>query len=61
MSSISVQVEITIIWKDSDGDTLGIDTNEELAIALDDSPGPVHKFWVNYKWSQGEKDPFPCI
>ena len=56
MSSISVQVEITIIWKDSDGDTLGIDTNEELAIALDDSPGPVHKFWVNYKWNRGEKD-----
>ena len=36
--------EMFLSWEDADGDEIAIKTDEHLAIALDDLPGPVYKF-----------------
>ena len=33
-----------LTWEDADGDELAIGTDEHLALALDEMPGPLYKF-----------------
>ena len=33
-----------LTWEDADGDELAIGTDEHLALALDEMPGPIYKF-----------------
>ena len=33
-----------LTWEDADGDEVAIGTDEHLALALDEMPGPIYKF-----------------
>ena len=46
VSEFKKETDITLSWKDADGDEIVVGTDEHLALALDEMPGPIYKFKV---------------
>ena len=44
VSEFKKVTDITLSWEDADGDEIIVGTNEHLALALDEMPGPIYKF-----------------
>ena len=46
ISEFKKGTDIILSWEDADGDKIVVGTDEHLALALDEMPGPVYKFKV---------------
>ena len=46
VSKFKKETDIILSWEDADGDEMVLGTDEHLAIALDEMPGPIYKFKV---------------
>ena len=44
VSDFKNEADTMLTWEDADGDELAIGTDEHLALALDEMPGPIYKF-----------------
>ena len=46
ISEFKKDTDIILSWEDADGDEMVVGTDEHLALALDEMPGPIYKFKV---------------
>ena len=46
ISKFKKDIDIILSWEDADGDEMVVGTDEHLALALDEMPGPIYKFKV---------------
>ena len=46
ISEFKKDTDIILSWEDVDGDEMVVGTDEHLALALDEMPGPIYKFKV---------------
>ena len=46
ISEFKKDTDIILSWEDADGDDMVVGTDEHLALALDEMPGPIYKFKV---------------
>ena len=37
-------IDVILSWEDADGDEIVVGTDEHLALAIDEMPGPIYKF-----------------
>ena len=44
VSDFKNEADTMLTWEDADGDEVAIGTDEHLALALDEMPGPIYKF-----------------
>ena len=44
VSVFKKETDTILTWEDADGDEVTIGTDEHLALALDEMPGPIYKF-----------------
>lgn len=54
VSDMKKETDTMLTWEDADGDELAIGTDEHLALALDEMPGPIYKFKAQVV--QGDSD-----
>ena len=46
ISEFKKDTDIILSWEDAEGDEMVVGTDEHLALALDEMPGPIYKFKV---------------
>ena len=46
ISEFKKDTDIILSWEDADGDEMVVGTDEHLALALEEMPGPIYKFKV---------------
>ena len=54
VSVFKKETDTILTWEDADGDEVTIGTDEHLALALDEMPGPIYKF--NARIVPGDSD-----
>ena len=56
VSYFKKEADTILTWEDADGDEVAIGTDEHLALALDEMPGPIYKYKARVEESDDVDD-----